>query len=208
MRQPAGAICSYKPLGMSAQFVATALTHCLWNGKIQHLGHRKRPWLVLRRIELEQTYLRHQLNELRKSYPGKLEVDLQPVETDHFYDDWRLMVHCPELERVYELLYPRDTKTISDEVIDIVGQAGLVSLWCDRGRSDGKRLTFTLPRGMYASKPVARWLSLSGYGPAYRMQQRHHGTLRLDEEHSKKFARDFYPITHPTMRKGLLRGTR
>lgn len=162
----------------------------------------------MQRIELEQTYLRHQLSELRRSYPGKLEADLQPVETDHFYDDWKLMVHCPELERVYELLYPRDAKTISEEVVDIVGLAGLVSLWCDRGRSNGKRVSFGLPRGVSATDIVPRWLARAGYGAARNMKTKNHGSIRLDEEHSQKFARDIYPLTHVTMRKGLLRGTR
>lgn len=164
--------------------------------------------MIIQRSELEQTYLRHQLFELRRDYPGKLETDLVPVPTDGFYDDDRLMVHAPELDRVYELLYPQDTKTISEQVIKIVGLAGLVALWCDCGRSDGKRISFALPRGIAATAVASRWLSSAGMGPASRMISPSRGILGLDQSASQTFARLVYPLAHASMRKGLLRGTR
>lgn len=192
---------------MTAQFVATALNYCMWRGSIKILGRRRRPWLVLQRTELEYDYLQHQLTQLRRSYPGKLEVDQQPIPGDGFYDEYRIMVHCPELARVYELLYPRDKKFLSPTILQIVGAQAMASLWCDQGRSDGKRLSFLRIRPWTSVKRAIQLLEERGYDAScYRQCDR--GGLAMTLEASQKLARELYQEVHVSMRRGLVRGTR
>lgn len=193
---------------MSAQFVATALSFCIWNGKIRLLGRKRRPWLTLQRCELEQTYLRHQLRQLRRVYPGELEHEFQAIGTDGFYDDCRLLVHCPEMQRVYDLLYPRDEKCVSPQVLAIAGPAALASLWSDRGRSDGKTISFASLRSKQSTLVAAEWLDSLGYGSASELIQPSETSIRLSEDATKRFAKDVYPLVHVTMRKGLRSGRR
>lgn len=162
----------------------------------------------MQRSELEQTYLRHQLRQLRRLYPGNLEHEYEPVSTDGFYDDYRLMVHCPEMQRVYELLYPRDERTISREVLAIAGHSALQTLWTDRGRSDGKRISFTNFRHPEPTVVTAQWLESLGYGRAAESVQPGGTTILLDQLTSERLAKTIYPSVHVSMRKGLRSGHR
>lgn len=118
---------------MSAQFVALALSYCLGKGTISLRGQKKRPWLEIRRKETDLTYLNHQLRTLHRFHDGKLEAVSDVVQTDGFYDDRRIRVHSPDLYRAYELLYFRDERRLTPEVLQIAGFQGLASLWCDTG---------------------------------------------------------------------------
>lgn len=164
--------------------------------------------MILQRCELEQTYLRHQLRQLRLLYPGTLKHEYEPVTTDGFYDDYRLMVHCPEMQRVYELLYPRDEHTISPEALAVAGEGALRSLWVERGRSDGKRISFTNFRRKEPTVITAKWLKSLGYGNGIDSVQPGGTTILFDQATTERFAREIYPKTHITMRKGLRSGRR
>ena len=128
---------------MSAQFVALALSYCLGKGTISLRGRKKRPWLEIRRQETDLTYLNHQLRMLHKAHDGKLEAVSDVVQSNGFYDDRRIRVHSPDLYRVYELLYFRDERRLSPEVLAVAGAQGLSALWCDTG-------------GIVRRKPVLR----------------------------------------------------
>lgn len=193
---------------MSAQFVATALSYCIWSGKIRLLGRKRRPWLTLQRCELEQTYLRHQLRQLRSTYHGELEHEFHAIGTDGFYDDCRLLVHCPEMQRVYDLLYPRDEKRITPQVLAIAGFGALTTLWCDRGRSDGKRISFTNFRSNEPTVATAQWLESLGYGAMSDIVASSGTAIQLGESETLHFAKDVYPHVHTTMRQGLRSGSR
>lgn len=162
----------------------------------------------MQRCELEQTYLRHQLRRLRLIYPGELEHEFQPVGTEGFYDDCRLLVHCPEMQRVYDLLYPRDEKQITHQALAIAGPGALATLWCDRGRSDGKRISFTNFRSNKPTLVVAQWLESLGYGSVVDIVMPTGTAIQLDEAATTRFAKDVYPAVHVTMRKGLRSGRR
>jgi len=118
---------------MSAQFVALALSYCLGKGTISLRGQKKRPWLEIKRPETDLIYLNHQLRMLHKAHDGKLEAVSDIVQGGGFYDDRRIRVHSPDLYRVYELLYFRDQRRLTPEVLRIAGAQGLAALWCDTG---------------------------------------------------------------------------
>ena len=118
---------------MSAQFVALALSYCLGKGTISLRGQKKRPWLEIRRRETDLSYLNHQLRMLHRVHDGKLEAVSDIVQTAGFYDDRRIRVHSPDLYRAYELLYFRDERRLTPEILRIVGFQGLAALWCDTG---------------------------------------------------------------------------
>lgn len=118
---------------MSAQFVARALSYCLGKGTISLKGHRKRLWLELQRTETERVYLGSQVYQLRQVHPGPVEVFWDRLPTDGFYDIERARLQSDELWPAYDLLYPRDERTLSAEVLSIAGIEGLASLWLDHG---------------------------------------------------------------------------
>lgn len=167
------------------------------------LGRKRRPWMLLQRSELELTYLRHQQRQLRQAYSGELESEIQQIPTNSFYDDYRLAVHCPQMRHVYDLLYPRDEKRITKELLLIAGPGALPTLWCDRGRHDGKRITFGNFRDRAPTTATALWLEDLGYGATEETIQRDGRSIRLSEGASRRFAEAIYQKVHPTLRKEL-----
>ena len=123
---------------MSAQFVARVLSCCLGVGTLGLRGRKQRPWLEIIRPETEKPYLNHQLKLLREAQPGKLDTYWDMLRTDGFYDKFRLRVRSDELYRAYELMYPRDRKVITPQIISITGMPGVSALWSDRGRVVGR----------------------------------------------------------------------
>ena len=101
-------------------------------------GRKQRPWLEIIRPETEKPYLSHQLKLLREAHPGKLDTHWDMLPTDGFYDKFRLRVRSDELYRAYELMYPRDKKIITPQIISITGIPGISALWSDRGRVVGR----------------------------------------------------------------------
>ncbi len=134
---------------MSAQFVAHALSYCLGKGNISLKGKRRRPWLEISRSEVDRTYLSHRLRNLRYSHDQPVDYYADRLATNGFYDLERIRFQGERLWRVYELMYPRDKKVISREILDVVGVKGLTALWLDQGRIVGKRGSI---RGKYTEQ--------------------------------------------------------
>ena len=134
---------------MSAQFVALALSYSLGKGSISLKGRRRRPWLEVKRLEIDRTYLAHQLKQLRQYHDGPVDYVWDRVATDGFYDMERFRFQGELLWRAYELLYPRDKRMISREVLNTTGLKGAAALWIDQGRITGKRGSI---RGNYSER--------------------------------------------------------
>lgn len=128
---------------MSALFVVHVLSYCLGRGRIALKGQAMRPWLTLQRLETERTYLDHQQRRLRKLHEEPLEVCLDRLPGDGFYDIDRVRLHGEGLHQAYELLYPRDQWTLTPEVLRVCGARGLAALWCDAGQWMGSRPRIT-----------------------------------------------------------------
>ena len=122
---------------MSVQFVAHALSYNLGKGSISLKGKHQRPWLEIVRSEVDRTYLTHQLRTLKHTHDGAVDYLADRVPTDGFYDLERIRFHGDLLWRVYELLYPKDEKYISSDVLKVAGIHGLTALWIDQGKVIG-----------------------------------------------------------------------
>lgn len=164
--------------------------------------------MILQRSELELTYLRHLQRRLRAAYPGQLESEILGVPTSGFYDDYRLLVHCPEMQHIYDLLYPRDEKRVTRAVMDIAGESALRTLWCDRGRSDGKKISFSNFRTIPLTTSAALLLDSYGFGATEDIITRAGFAIELSPESSEQFAKRIYPHVHVSMRRGLRSGVR
>ena len=107
-------------------------------GTISHRGNKRRLWLEVVRPETERTYLSYQLFTLRRSHDGPFEDQRAALEGESFYDDEQILFHGEGLHAAYDLLYPRDRKHITKEVLDITGLMGLTALWIDYGTINNK----------------------------------------------------------------------
>lgn len=183
---------------MSAQFVARVLSYCLGKGTIALKGRNNRPWLELQRTELETDYLSHQIRTLQRLHQGKLDVVWDQVERDTFYCDVRARVRSDALWAAYELMYPRDEKVITREIIDIAGMTGVAALACDLAVCNSKRLSLRLPRGNAAD--LRDFLVEKGY-PA-RLLRIPGGieNVFVTELAGIEFAKDLRKIIHRSMR--------
>lgn len=167
---------------MSAQFVALALSYCLGKGKISLRGQRRRPWLEIQRRETDLTYLNHQLRMLHKAHDGKLEAVSDVVQGDGFYDDRRIRVHSPDLYRVYDLLYFRDERRLTPEVLEIIGPQGLAALWCDTGSMIGTKAVLRSWTSVDETQHLKNWALDLGHKPAVVLKGRleFHGAVADD----------------------------
>jgi hypothetical protein len=108
-------------------------------GRLNLRGSKSRPYLELRRLETELSYLEHQVRHLRRVHDGPLQVHRDALPGTGFYDVHRAQLTSPALHRAYELLYPRDEKCLSAQVLAIAGWGGFTSLWLDFGRWESAR---------------------------------------------------------------------
>jgi hypothetical protein len=122
---------------MSAQFVSLAVGYALGGGTLRRKGSRQRPWLELRRLETEATYLGHQVRALQRAGGGSVRVDLDVIAGPGLYDLRRARLHSPLLERVMAIAAPDGLQTITPTALEVAGQRGLALLWLDRGRWEG-----------------------------------------------------------------------
>ena len=186
---------------MSAQFVARVLSYCLGVGTLGLKGQRQRPWLEIIRPETEKPYLNHQLKLLRDAHPGKLDTHLDMLPTDGFYDKFRLRVRSDELYRAYELMYPRDKKIITPQIISITGMPGISALWSDRGRVVG-RLGKILTRWKDDENQfLAEYISQQGFEC---MTTKGSG-VRFSRTSTKELIDVLRPLTHRCMRSKFVK---
>lgn len=192
---------------MSVRFVATALSYCVGRGKIVLKGRKRKPWLILRRGELEHTYLDHQLRRLRREAEGPVEADWDVIEGQGFYDDHQLSVHCDAMQQVYDLLYPRDEFAISADVLRMAGMDALVALWADRAIFQARYVS--LGHGL---KPrdcavIAAWMNEEGIKAhvAYRgiCDSKTGPNVHVMRGEAERLYKLLYPSLHRSIRTKL-----
>lgn len=166
-------------------------------------GPKKRPWLELRRPETELTYLRHQVHTLRtlERKRGSLDIVYDSVEKDDFYCDVRVRIQSDDLWPAYELLYPRDEKKVTREVIDIAGMHGIKSLWADKRRFTG--LKMILPLTNTAPVEFRDFLKEQGFLPLMNCTPTTGGYVYFDRYGGVQFAKEIRTTVHPTLRPPL-----
>jgi hypothetical protein len=126
---------------MSARFVSLVVGYALSGvgGRLARKGIRQRPWLELRRSEIESTYLGHQVRALQRAATGGIRLDQDVLPGKGFYDIRRARLQSPLLERAFELLLEDGQPSLTSEVLHVAGSRGIASLWLDLGiwRHDG-----------------------------------------------------------------------
>ena len=188
---------------MSVQFVAHALSYNLGKGSITLKGKNQRPWLEIVRSEVDRTYLTHQLRTLKHTHDGAVDYLADRVPTDGFYDLERIRFHGDLLWRVYELLYPKDRKRITREVLNIAGLKGAAALWIDQGRISGKRGSI---RGRYSEND---YLALESWFNDLSIPAKIHRNnvsiiqLSFKKDSLEELFKLLKPMMHYTMKKTL-----
>ena len=164
-------------------------------------GQRQRPWLEIIRPETEKPYLNYQLKLLREEHPGKLDTHWDMLPTNGFYDKVRLRVRSDELYRAYELMYPRDYKVITPQIISIAGMEGISALWSDKGRVVGRlgKIITRWPDEQNAY--LADWINSKGIACQVTKRQ----GIRFDRASTKQIIDFIRPFTPRCMRSRFVK---
>lgn len=186
---------------MSAQFVSLAVGYSLALGQLRRKGTRMRPWLELRRLETESTYLEHQVRALRRALRQPLRVDTDLLNGKGYYDISRARIHSPWLERALEIL----EDGITEDALLVAGTRGLACLWLDHGLWRGQAGEIA-----FAAEPEAEAFraALHRLGIDARPVPRRPRLVRLSPEAMHDFAVVLRPHVHRSMRHVLRPGGR
>ena len=115
-------------------------------------GSKRRPWLEITRKETEGRYLSCQLFTLRRVALGPHDSVRSVIAGRGFYDSERIKFNAEGLEQAYGLLYPRDERRITKQVLDLTGINGLTALWLDQGRINSSKRGIL--RGKYSREEL------------------------------------------------------
>ena len=167
-------------------------------------GSKRRPWLEIVRPETERTYLSYQLFALRKFHDGPTDDVRDTISGESFYDDERIRFQGAGLDAAYSLLYPRDHKQITSQVMDITDIQGLTALWVDGGRINLKRAG--LIKGRFIAEEyeaIAEALKRHGIESKIKRSSKHLLGLEMKPEAMESFARLIRPYAHFSMKAKL-----
>jgi len=170
-------------------------------GSISLKGRRQRPWLQIIRCETERPYLSHQLKQLRDAHLGQLEFDIDVLPCDGFYDDVRLRVRSDELYRAYELMYPRDKKVVTPQILGLTGIIGMSALWSDRGRIVGRIAKIRSRFTPEANIALVDWCNRHGFESKHIARLDRSYGVQFTPHSTQAFITAVRPHTHKVMRK-------
>lgn len=189
---------------MQARLVSLAVGYAMGAGVLRRKGIRGKPWLELRRGELESEYLGHQLHSLRGAAGADCIARRDMVPGEGFYDVVRLRFHTPELERAMELLQVDSGQRLTPEALQVAGPRGLACIWLDCGRWAGESGVLSL-----RSSDDARQLKhhLRDLGASLGATQPSSPLVKIQPESMKRLARELRPHVHRSMRHALWPGS-
>jgi hypothetical protein len=189
---------------MQARLVSLAVGYAMGAGVLRRKGIRGKPWLELRRGELESEYLGHQLHNLRGAAGADYIARRDMVPGEGFYDIVRLRFHAPELERAMELLQVDSSQRLTPETLQVAGLRGLACIWLDCGRWAGESGVLSL-----RSADDARQLKrhLRNLGASLSATQPSSPLIKIQPESMKLLARELRPHVHRSMRRALWPGS-
>jgi hypothetical protein len=182
-------------------FATRVICYCLsQRGSISLRGQKRRPWLRLRRTELEKTYLDHQVRQLRKLNRGDgFKAHWSRISVDSIYDDLQVEFTTDDLWPAYRLLYPRDQRRVTPEAFAAAGRPGLAAAFLDSGirKAQSARLRFYGP--MPAPSFLSDWLEDLDVPGRLRWFPGGSVAMEWNEEQSKSLVRAIRPLTHRSM---------
>jgi len=188
---------------LTAQLTKTVMSWCLGRGTLAIRGAKRRPWIEIRRDERERPYLSYQLFSLRRAARGPSDDIRDTLATKGFYDTERIRFTAEGLDAAYRLLYPRDKRLITPEVLSIVGIQGLTALWLDQGKINENK--HGVIRGKYSTeelydiKDAFKAADITvGYTPWAN------GALVFSDKQVRKLKAVLTPYVHRTMQSKLM----
>lgn len=190
---------------MSARLVSMAVAYAMGSGTLRCKGVKQRPWLELKRLETERTYMLHQVRSLQRAGAGPVRAAVDMLPGRHFYDVCRARLQHDAFERAIELLAPEGEISLSREVLEIGGGRGLASIWLDLGHWD--RGTAVIP---LSSEPNADALlsHLIGRGITGIGKGGNPTTLRLSKRQFAQFSGLIRHHVHRSMAHALREGSK
>lgn len=189
---------------MTAKLVGLALGYALGGGVLRRKGTRQRPWLELRRSEVEHTYLLHQVRSLQQAGAGPVRTVIDQVPGKLYYDISRARLQHDGFERALELLLPGDQALLTPQVLDIAGDRGLANIWLFHGRWDRGTAVIALPSEADAAALAAH---LGRLGVEEVQQGGDARTLRLARQPMAQLAQRLRPHVHRSMTHALRSGS-
>lgn len=162
-------------------------------------GSRKRPWLELRRNELDLDFLRHQARTLQRLHPGTLQTVWDEIPHPDGYSDFRVRMQGDGLWPAYELMYPRDKKVVTGEILHTCGEIGFITLLLDRGHFKGDRIT--LPCRDIKADLLLNFAHSLGYPFRNNEYITDSKFIRIRGYDALAFVRSIKKLVHPSMRK-------
>lgn len=188
---------------MTLKLTKTALAWCLGKGSLSIRGSKRRPWLEIKRDERERAYLSYQLFSLRRAAQGPSDDVRDTLTSKGFYDTERIRFTGEGLDATYRLLYPRDKRLITAEVLGITGLSGLTALWLDQSRINSSKRGIL--RGKYSTeelKLIAE--AFREHGIKARYTPRMGEGLWFDVDDMKALKKLLAPYVHRTMQAKLM----
>lgn len=165
-------------------------------------GTRRRPWLELRRDERERGYLSYQLFALRRAAKGPSDDVRDTLPGKSFYDTERIRFSAEGLDVAYRMLYRRDQKLITPQVMEITGLEGLTALWVDQGRINDKR--HGVLRGRWSTDEFKTiQAAFQSHGFKGRYSPFSNGQLIFEFEVIKEMRQKLSPYLHKSMQTKL-----
>lgn len=190
---------------MSARLVSMAVAYAMGSGTLRRKGVKQRPWLELRRLETERTYLLHQVRSLQRAGAGPVRASVDMIPGQHFYDICRARLQHDAFERAMELLAPEGDAYLSEQVLQVGGGRGLASIWLDLGRWDRGVAVIPLPRESDADALLAY---LANRGIPGVNKGGSGSTLRLSRRQFAQFSGLIRHHVHRSMSHTLREGSR
>jgi hypothetical protein len=190
---------------MQARFVSLAIGYSLGTGSLRRKGIKQQPWLELKRLELEATYLGHQVKLLRSCHGSALTAKLDMLPGEGIYDISRARLQSPWMERVLELLTPGGEFRITPGCLQVAGLRGLASLWLDIGQ--WRYQAGHLPmQGQHDAVSIHDALKAAGVGSS--IGGRTDSTVQVNADEMTRFTKLIRPEVHRSMRHALHPGSK
>lgn len=121
------------------------------------------------------------------------------LAADAVYDDLVAEFTCPELWGAYRLLYPRDKRLLSQEVLYTAGIAALAAAWMDDGVRTPALASLRLCGPAAPVPQVLEWVETLGLVARARPTPHRNPTLCWDDHHAEDLIRALRPLTHRSM---------
>lgn len=119
------------------------------------------------------------------------------------YDVIVLRVQSDRLWPAYDMLYPRDQRSIRPQALELTGLQGLAALWCDNGFRLRHKAEVSIRDWGGSDASLAEWLDRFGYPALVASPNLRRTVVRWHDETMHSLMRDLRPLIHPSKKPTL-----